>query len=85
MSIGGQVPQSGHLVAAHESDPVSHQLGNQAILVLEHNGPAEGRPLVDTITASRVAKMKELRPQWDKCYRAAIPRAEKLYEEYLAG
>ena len=98
----------------YESDPVSHQLVNQAILVLERNGPAEGRPLVDTITASRVAKMKELRPpsagrseirillvfdpwrsavllvagdksgQWDKWYRAAIPRAEKLYEEYLA-
>ena len=34
----------------------------QAILVLEQNGPAEGRPLVDTVTASRVANMKELRP-----------------------
>jgi hypothetical protein len=22
--------------------------------------------------------------QWDKWYRAAIPRVEKLYEEYLA-
>jgi hypothetical protein len=44
------------------SNPVSHQLVNQAILVLERNGPAEGRPLVDTITASRIANMKELRP-----------------------
>src|SRR5260221_11277545 len=44
------------------SDPVSHQLVNQAILVLERNDPAEGRPLVDTITASRIANMKELRP-----------------------
>jgi hypothetical protein len=35
---------------------------NQAILVLERNGPAEGRPLVDAVTASRVANMKELRP-----------------------
>ena len=35
---------------------------NQAILVLEQNGPAEGRPLVDTVTVSRVANMKELRP-----------------------
>ncbi len=35
---------------------------NQAILVLEQNGPVEGRPLVDTVTASRVANMKELRP-----------------------
>jgi hypothetical protein len=30
----------------YESDPVSHQLVNQVILVLERNGPAEGRPLV---------------------------------------
>ena len=98
----------------YESDPVSHQLVNQAILVLERNGPAEGRPLVDTITASRIANMKELRPpsagrseirillvfdpwrsvvllvagdksgQWDKWYRTAIPRAEQLYDNYLA-
>jgi len=37
----------------YETHPVSHQLVNQAILVLERNGPAEGRPLVDTVTASR--------------------------------
>src|SRR5258706_1389287 len=98
----------------YDSDPVSHQLVNQAILVLERNGPAEGRPLVDTITASRIANLKELRPPsagaseirillvfdpwrsavllvagdksgpsdpWD---RTAIPRAEQLYEDYLA-
>ena len=46
----------------YESDPASHQLVNQAILVLERNGPAEGRPLVDSITGSRLANMKELRP-----------------------
>lgn len=98
----------------YESGPVSHQMVNQAILVLERNGPAEGRPLVDTITASRIANMKELRPpsagrseirillvfdpwrsvillvagdksgQWDKWYRNAIPRAEQLYDDYLA-
>jgi hypothetical protein len=96
------------------SDPASHQLVNQAILILERNGPAEGRPLVDSITASRIANMKELRPpssgrseirillvfdpwraaillvagdksgQWDKWYRTAIPRAERLYDDYLA-
>ncbi len=99
----------------YESDRVSHQLVNQAILVLERNGPAEGRPLADTITASRVASMKELRPpsagrseirivlvfdpwrsaillvagdksgQWGKWYRTAIPRAEQLYDDHLAG
>lgn len=46
----------------YESDPASHQLVNQAILILERNGPAEGRPLVDSITASQIANMKELRP-----------------------
>jgi hypothetical protein len=46
----------------YESDPASHQLVNQAILIPERNGPAEGRPLVDSITASRIANMKELRP-----------------------
>lgn len=46
----------------YESDRRSHQLVNQAILALERNGPAEGRPLVDSITASRIANMKELRP-----------------------
>lgn len=46
----------------YESDRDSHRLVNQAILVLERNGPGEGRPLVDTVTASRIANMKELRP-----------------------
>jgi hypothetical protein len=98
----------------YESDPASHQLVNQAILVLERNGPAEGRPLVDSVTASRIANMKELRPpssgrseirillvfdpwrsaillvagdksgQWSKWYKTAIPRAEQLYDNYLA-
>jgi hypothetical protein len=46
----------------YDGDRESHRLVNQAILVLERNGLAEGRPLVDTITASRIANMKELRP-----------------------
>jgi hypothetical protein len=98
----------------YEPDPASHQLVNQAILILERNGPGEGRPLVDSVTASRVANMKELRPpsserseirilfvfdpwrsailliagdksgQWEKWYRTAVPRAERLYDDYLA-
>ncbi|KKK07119.1 type II toxin-antitoxin system RelE/ParE family toxin [Micromonospora sp. HK10] len=44
------------------TDRESHRLVNQAILVLERNGPAEGRPLVDSITASRLSNLKELRP-----------------------
>jgi len=81
----------------YDSDRVSHQLVNQAILVLERNGPAEGRPLVDTITASRVILLVfdpwrsvillvagDKSGQWEKWYRTAIPRAEQLYEDYLA-
>ena len=30
--------------------------------MLERGGPAEGRPLVDTITGSKIPNMKELRP-----------------------
>jgi hypothetical protein len=46
----------------YDSDRDTHRLVNQAILVLERNGPAEGRPLVDSITASKLPNMKELRP-----------------------
>jgi hypothetical protein len=52
----------GFLDDLYDADRASHQLVNQAILVLERNGPAEGRPLVDTVSASRIANMKELRP-----------------------
>jgi hypothetical protein len=46
----------------YEVDRDTHRLVNQAILVLERNGPSEGRPLVDSITASQISNMKELRP-----------------------
>src|SRR5258706_150713 len=46
----------------HEVDRDSHRLVNQAILVLERSGPSEGRPPVDSITASRITNIKELRP-----------------------
>jgi hypothetical protein len=50
------------LDALYEVDHETRRLVNQAILVLEHNGPAEGRPLVDSIAASRITNLKELRP-----------------------
>jgi hypothetical protein len=75
------------LDALYETGRDSHRLVNQAILVLERNGPADGRPLVDTVTASRLPNMKELRPpsavllvaggksgQWNRWYRTAIPK-----------
>jgi hypothetical protein len=46
----------------YDSDRDTHRLVNQAILVLERNGPAEGRALVDSITASKLPNVKELRP-----------------------
>ena len=46
----------------YEKDRKSHSLVNQAILVLERNGPGEGRPLVDTVVGTSVANLKELRP-----------------------
>ena len=50
------------LDAIYSTDRDTHRLVNQAILVLERNGPSEGRPLVDSITASAITNMKELRP-----------------------
>lgn len=46
----------------YDADRDTHRLVNQAILVLERNGPAEGRPLIDSVTASQIGNMKELRP-----------------------
>ena len=51
----------------YESDRESHKLVNLAILTLERTGPAEGRPLVDTIAGSKISNMKELRPGSTRC------------------
>lgn len=97
----------------YDSDRASHRLVNEAILILERNGPMEGRPLVDTLSGSKLANLKELRPgstrqteirilfafdpwraavllvagdkagRWKRWYAEAIPRAEKLYQDYL--
>ncbi|CAM4024139.1 type II toxin-antitoxin system RelE/ParE family toxin [Nocardia ninae] len=50
------------LDALWQTDRATHTLVNQAILLLERSGPAQGRPLVDSIAGSRIANMKELRP-----------------------
>src|SRR5258706_7440256 len=52
----------GFLDVLYGADRNTHRLVNQAILVLERNGPGEGRPLVDSIVASQITNMKELRP-----------------------
>lgn len=46
----------------YEVDRRSHDQVNRAILMLEDNGPREGRPLVDTVKGSSISNLKELRP-----------------------
>jgi hypothetical protein len=82
----------------------------EAVERLMMHGPAQGRPWVDTLKASRHANMKELRPRggnirilfafdprrtaillyggdktgrWQAWYAEAIPKADRLYDEYL--
>ncbi len=83
---------------------------NEAVAKLEEHGPSLGRPLVDTLSHTRLPNLKELRPsgtfirilfafdprrvailliggdkqgRWSAWYRAYIPLAERLYEDYL--
>lgn len=44
------------------SDPKTADLVDDAIYTLSRSGPSLGRPLVDTITNSKIANLKELRP-----------------------
>ena len=45
-----------------DSDPKTADLVDDAIYTLSRSGPGLGRPLVDTITNSKIANLKELRP-----------------------
>ena len=45
-----------------DSDQKTADLVDDAIYTLSVSGPALGRPLVDTITNSKIANLKELRP-----------------------
>lgn len=45
-----------------DSDLKTADLVDDAIYTLSVSGPALGRPLVDTITNSKIANLKELRP-----------------------
>lgn len=44
------------------TDPKTADLIDDAIYALSCSGPALGRPLVDTITHSKIKNLKELRP-----------------------
>jgi len=43
-------------------DTLTYEAVIAALVVLQREGPSLGRPLVDTITGSRLANLKELRP-----------------------
>jgi hypothetical protein len=45
-----------------DSDPKTSDLVDDAIYTLSRSGPVLGRPLVDTITSSKITNLKELRP-----------------------
>ncbi|MGN2635605.1 type II toxin-antitoxin system RelE/ParE family toxin [Nocardia takedensis] len=45
------------------TDPISAERVEAAVDVLAEHGPTLGRPLVDTLTGSRLANLKELRPR----------------------
>lgn len=44
------------------ADPKTADLVDDAIYALSRSGPTLGRPLVDTITGSKIKNLKELRP-----------------------
>ena len=46
----------------HE-DPSDAEKVEAAVDVLSEHGPTLGRPLVDTLTGSKIANLKELRPR----------------------
>jgi len=45
------------------TDPQAAEKVEAAVDVLSEHGPTLGRPLVDTLTASKLANLKELRPR----------------------
>jgi hypothetical protein len=64
------------------TDPAAADRVEAAVDVLSEYGPTLGRPLVDTLTGSKIANLKELRPR-QTWYERAIPHAEELYAVYL--
>jgi hypothetical protein len=57
------------------TDPQAADKVEAAVDVLAEYGPTLGRPLVDTLTGSKLANLKELEE--------AIPQAEQLFALYL--
>ncbi|MGW6845380.1 type II toxin-antitoxin system RelE/ParE family toxin [Streptomyces sp. NPDC054958] len=58
---------------------------SKAITALRREGPAMGRPLVDTVRGRAVFLVGgDKAGEWQGWYRSAIPLAEKAYADYLA-
>jgi hypothetical protein len=53
--------------ARRASDAKTADLVDDAIYALSRSGPALGRPLVDTVTGSKIKNLKELRPSSGTC------------------
>jgi hypothetical protein len=53
---------AGWLEDLQRSDAKTADLVDDAIYALSYSGPTLGRPLVDTITGSKIKNLKELRP-----------------------
>ncbi|MFE3543619.1 type II toxin-antitoxin system RelE/ParE family toxin [Nocardia sp. NPDC059177] len=49
--------------ALRRTDPIAADHVDAAVDALSEHGPTLGRPLVDTLTASKLANLKELRPR----------------------
>jgi len=60
--LGGRCAHSRWPAAASVGKPPNDDLPDDAIYALSRSGPALGRPLVDTITGSKIKNLKELRP-----------------------
>ena len=57
-----ETPTPGNYGSSRTATRKTADLVDDAIYTLSRSGPALGRPLVDTITNSKVANLKELRP-----------------------
>jgi hypothetical protein len=62
-----EIYQTGEVAAWMEDlrwdDPNAAEKVEAAVDVLSEYGPTLGRPLVDTLTGSKIANLKELRPR----------------------
>jgi hypothetical protein len=72
-----------------ESDPITANRVMEAIDHLSDSGPGLGRPMVrmlfifDVEREAVILVAGDKAGQWNRWYRENVPRAERLYEEYV--